>query len=222
MSRAKHIRRFHQTTVAPAPARTEVCEFCAKTFVSSTKLRSHVQKSHSNASSGGQPKVQCDMCAKWMSNKVALAIHMKRHESNPQKCPHCAKVSPNDKALDQHIRTVHVQQAKYKCHLCDKAFKVATVLKVSGCRFVRQTICLSWDNFLWANDFFFRAIDFSLNCFFFLCLIAYIFLDSFAISVGTRVHAYRRKGIQMCILSKDIHLAIEYVRTPEESSYGRV
>lgn len=138
MSRAKHIRRFHQTTVAPAPARTEVCEFCAKTFASSTKLRSHVQKSHSNASSGGQQKVQCDVCAKWMANKVALAVHMKRHESNPQKCPHCAKVSPNDKALDQHIRTVHVQQAKYKCHLCDKAFKVATVLKVSGCRFVRR------------------------------------------------------------------------------------
>lgn len=73
--------------------------------------------------------MQCEVCSAWLSNRYTLKEHMLRHNSEPQKCPQCDKISPNQHALLCHIREVHTERI-HKCHLCEKTFKAAVALKV--------------------------------------------------------------------------------------------
>ncbi|XP_055314289.1 transcription factor grauzone-like isoform X2 [Sitodiplosis mosellana] len=103
----------------------QICEVCAKTFKTKAELKAH-QETHTSRSS--KPKWQCNVCNGWYSNQYKLAKHKLTHDSEPQKCNQCDKISPNPNALKQHIRMVHCE-LKFKCHLCEKSFKSQATLK---------------------------------------------------------------------------------------------
>lgn len=73
-------------------------------------------------------RAQCQICGTWLSNRYTLKEHMIRHNSEPQKCNQCDKISPNQHALLCHIREVHCDRI-FNCHLCSKTFKAAVALK---------------------------------------------------------------------------------------------
>lgn len=123
--RESHIERIHKTSDR---IKTEICEYCAKTFVTRKEVLAHIRGSHME-NTIRRERVQCDVCGAWLSNRYTLKEHMVRHNSEPQKCPQCDKISPNSHALVCHIREVHTER-KFSCHLCEKTFKAAIALKV--------------------------------------------------------------------------------------------
>lgn len=107
----------------------EICEFCAKQFRTKVDVEKHIRKVHSP---DGKPRpiFKCEICDATLTNQYTLKTHMIKHSSDPKKCPHCYKLSPNEEALNQHIKKNHWQKPIHKCNLCDKSFKEITSLKV--------------------------------------------------------------------------------------------
>lgn len=94
-SRKSHTIRFHETDEA---AKTEICEYCAKTFTTRAEVLAHIKNVHMKYSVRSE-RVQCEICDAWLSNRYILKEHMSRHNSEPQKCSQCDKISPNQAAL---------------------------------------------------------------------------------------------------------------------------
>lgn len=68
-----------------------------------------------------------------MKNLVGLKKHIKTMHDNSDSeyfCDICGKQSPNKKALLSHKKYVHVDERKFECNCCSKAFKKAISLKV--------------------------------------------------------------------------------------------
>lgn len=68
-----------------------------------------------------------------MKNLVGLKKHIKTMHDNSDSeyiCDICRKQSPNKKALLSHMKYVHVDERKFECNSCSKAFKKAISLKV--------------------------------------------------------------------------------------------
>lgn len=120
-----HIKRIHQTD--GEMKKTAICEFCAKSFVSSYQLRVHVKNKHTQRPPREQH--QCYICQKWLGSAYTLKTHIQQHLSEPLECPHCHRMSPHDAALKKHIRVVHGTE-RFPCPMCGKAFKEASSLKV--------------------------------------------------------------------------------------------
>jgi transposase len=66
--------------------------------------------------------------------KHMVSAHIIVPESE-RTCSTCGKISPNKKAMLNHIRTVHVDRI-FDCSVCDKSFKRATNLKVRFFEFI--------------------------------------------------------------------------------------
>lgn len=90
-----HMIRIHGTDEV---AKTEICEYCARTFTTRKEVVAHVQNMHKESPVRSE-RVQCEICDKWLSNRYTLKDHMIRHNSEPQRCSQCDKVSPNQAAL---------------------------------------------------------------------------------------------------------------------------
>lgn len=90
-----HIFRIHEADKDP---KTEICEYCAKTFTTRKEVLSHIRSIHTD-NSIRREKMQCQICSAWLSNRYTLKEHMVRHNSGPQKCEQCDKISPNQHAL---------------------------------------------------------------------------------------------------------------------------
>ncbi|XP_031622031.1 zinc finger protein 888-like [Contarinia nasturtii] len=119
-----HVFRIHESN---KEAKTEICEYCAKTFTTRKEVLSHIRSMHME-NSIRRERAQCQICSAWLSNRYTLKDHMMRHNSEPQKCSQCDKISPNQHALLCHVREVHCERI-YRCHLCEKTFKAAVALK---------------------------------------------------------------------------------------------
>ena len=123
--------RIHETNKNP---KTEICEYCAKTFKSRKELLSHIRSMHME-NSIRREKVQCQICDAWLSNRYTLKEHMVRHNSGPQKCNQCDKISPNQHALCTffiHILIVSSQRfgivnrnASFQCAMFGKSIVIA-------------------------------------------------------------------------------------------------
>ncbi|XP_055314293.1 zinc finger protein 90-like [Sitodiplosis mosellana] len=106
----------------------QICEFCAKKFKTKAQLKQH-QSKHLDVAPKSKPKFQCDICKGWYASRGSLINHKTKHNSGPQKCNQCHKVSANTHALEQHIRYIHNSEANFKCHLCDKSLRSQASLK---------------------------------------------------------------------------------------------
>ncbi len=56
-------------------------------------------------------------------------MHQKSDDSKPINCSTCNKVVMGEKALRDHMNRIHVER-RYRCELCDAAFKRRILLKV--------------------------------------------------------------------------------------------
>lgn len=77
---------------------------------------------------------QCSYCGKWYSTHSTLQTHvlnMHIHNDREHRCEICGFVSSTREAKKKHIRFKHTAEKRHKCHMCEKAFKVPTLLRVS-------------------------------------------------------------------------------------------
>ncbi|XP_055314294.1 zinc finger protein 845-like [Sitodiplosis mosellana] len=105
----------------------QICEFCAKKFKRKAQLVHHLSV-HLDVAPKTKPKFQCNICNGWYASRGSLKTHKDKHNSGPQKCNQCDKISANTHALEQHIKNVHAE-SDFKCHLCDKSLKSQASLK---------------------------------------------------------------------------------------------
>lgn len=112
------------------------------------QLRAHLKQHSATGVEKPKQRFQCKICNGWLASKGSLVTHMIRHNSKPQKCDQCNKVSPNAAALRHHVRSVHCE-SNYKCHICGKSFKLSATLedhtathqdnKIYKCTFCEET-----------------------------------------------------------------------------------
>lgn len=118
-----HLKSSHEE------AKTEICEYCAKRYVTKYLLRIHTENVHSK-DPPKREKVQCNVCNAWFSFKNQLKSHMGTH-TDPVKCDICQKLFKNQNSLYQHKLRFHtVTKAIFKCHLCPKTFLMTSSLQV--------------------------------------------------------------------------------------------
>ncbi|XP_030372680.1 transcription factor grauzone [Scaptodrosophila lebanonensis] len=116
----EHLKYMHD------PETAIICDKCGKTVRSQANLKKHHELEHSD---GPRPKpdpVQCEICGTWLRHINGLKQHMKTIHEPPggeHRCPICNKTSTNSRALKRHIYHNHECERKFKCTMCEKAFK---------------------------------------------------------------------------------------------------
>ncbi|XP_031622017.1 transcription factor grauzone-like [Contarinia nasturtii] len=136
--------------------RQEICEFCAKRFKAKSDLKTHIRRMHTS-NDKPQQVFKCEICNTSLTNQYILKTHMLKHSSDPQKCPHCYKLSPNENALSQHIKKNHLAKPIHKCTICEKSFKDITSLKShtaihTGEKMFRCSYCP--EEFIWRSNMY--------------------------------------------------------------------
>ncbi|XP_037945421.1 zinc finger protein 729-like [Teleopsis dalmanni] len=114
------------------PESTFICDKCGKILRNKSKLKKHHQMKHSDEPVPMPEPKQCPICHAWLKNAPGLRKHiLGMHDTSgvEHRCPICSKVSSNAQALKRHIFFNHKCERKYKCNMCEKAFKRPTNLK---------------------------------------------------------------------------------------------
>ncbi|KAI8124146.1 Zinc finger protein 208 [Lucilia cuprina] len=116
-------RKIHERNVHNAD---RVCDQCGKTLHGVAALKQHMLE-HAGVK---KPKWPCDQCNAELTSHSSLKRHKTVHEtSKVYACDECGKIAPTQMSLQSHIRYSHKLERKFKCTICDKAFKVPHVLR---------------------------------------------------------------------------------------------
>ncbi|XP_075155558.1 uncharacterized protein LOC142228920 [Haematobia irritans] len=118
-------RKVHERTVHNVD---RVCEQCGKTIHGIYALKQHLLE-HQGIQ---KPKWPCDICNAQLYSHSSLKRHKQvaHHDgSTVYVCSECGKIAATETALRSHKKYVHQAERKHKCTICDKAFKVAVVLR---------------------------------------------------------------------------------------------
>ncbi|XP_017108466.2 transcription factor grauzone [Drosophila bipectinata] len=116
----EHMRYMHD------PESAIICDKCGKTLRSQTTLKKHHELEHSDVPRRKPDPVQCEICGTWLRHLSGLKQHMNTVHEPPggeHRCHICNKTSTNSRALKRHIYHNHLCERKFKCGMCDKAFK---------------------------------------------------------------------------------------------------
>nr|XP_014092312.1 transcription factor grauzone [Bactrocera oleae] len=114
-----HIKYNHD------PESTIICDKCGKQ-VRTQYLKKHHQLEHSEVPRPVPQPMQCQICGTWLRHMSGLKQHMKSIHEDPggeHRCQICNKVSTTSRALRRHIYLNHECERKFKCTMCEKAFK---------------------------------------------------------------------------------------------------
>ncbi|XP_067632912.1 transcription factor grauzone-like [Eurosta solidaginis] len=114
-----HIKYNHD------PESTIICDKCGKQ-VRTQYLKKHHQLEHSEQPRPVPQPMQCQICGTWLRHVSGLKQHMKSIHEDPggeHRCTICNKVSTTARALRRHIYLNHECERKFKCTMCEKAFK---------------------------------------------------------------------------------------------------
>ncbi|XP_016947710.1 transcription factor grauzone [Drosophila biarmipes] len=116
----EHLRYMHD------PESAIICDKCGKTVRSQTNLKKHHELEHSEQPRPKPDPVQCEICGTWLRHLSGLKQHMNTVHEPPggeHRCHICNKTSTNSRALKRHIYHNHLCERKFKCGMCEKAFK---------------------------------------------------------------------------------------------------
>ncbi|KAH8401230.1 hypothetical protein KR009_003920 [Drosophila setifemur] len=116
----EHMRYMHD------PETAIICDKCGKTLRSQTNLKKHHELEHSDEPRPKPVPVQCEICGTWLRHLSGLKQHMNTVHEPPggeHRCHICNKTSTNSRALKRHIYHNHLCERKFKCGMCEKAFK---------------------------------------------------------------------------------------------------
>lgn len=121
-----HIKYNHD------PESTIICDKCGKQ-VRTQYLKKHHQLEHSEVPRPVPQPMQCQICGTWLRHMSGLKQHMKSIHEDPggeHRCQICNKVSTTARALRRHVYLNHECERKFKCTMCEKAFKRPQDLRV--------------------------------------------------------------------------------------------
>lgn len=116
----QHLRYMHD------PESAIICDKCGKTLRTQANLKKHHELEHSDAPRPKPDPVQCEICGTWLRHMSGLKQHMSTVHEPPgteHRCPICDKKSTNARALKRHIYHNHQCERKFRCTMCEKAFK---------------------------------------------------------------------------------------------------
>ncbi|EDW01698.1 transcription factor grauzone [Drosophila grimshawi] len=116
----EHRRYMHD------PETAIICDKCGKTLRTQANLKKHHELEHSDEPRPKPDPVQCEICGTWLRHLSGLKQHMKTVHEPPcgeHRCPICDKTSTNSRALKRHIYHNHQCERKFRCTMCEKAFK---------------------------------------------------------------------------------------------------
>ncbi|KAL9915466.1 uncharacterized protein ACN427_002730 isoform 1-T1 [Glossina fuscipes fuscipes] len=122
----EHLKYSHD------PQSSVICDKCGKTLKSGYSLKKHNEIEHSDKPKPPPEPQQCEICGTWLRHLSGLKQHMKSlHEDTniEHRCHICNKTSSTARALRRHIYHNHECARKFKCTLCEKAFKRAQDLR---------------------------------------------------------------------------------------------
>ncbi|XP_023037850.1 transcription factor grauzone [Drosophila willistoni] len=108
------------------PESTIICDKCGKQMRTKIILKKHQELMHSDKPRPEPELKQCQICGAWLKGMTGLKQHMKSihvESAGEHRCHICSKVSPNARALRRHIYHNHECERKFKCTMCEKAFK---------------------------------------------------------------------------------------------------
>ncbi|KAG0715554.1 Zinc finger protein 568 [Chionoecetes opilio] len=98
------------------------CSVCQVSVGCETKLKTHVRNEHG--------RCVCEFCGK-SYKKNSLIHHIKIvHQEACVPCPHCPKKFTYRSKMLDHLDSIHSQEKKYKCALCDYTARTVNTLNL--------------------------------------------------------------------------------------------
>ncbi|CAG2055409.1 unnamed protein product [Timema podura] len=109
------------------------CSYCSMAFKWKKNLDTHTSihgLATDNPSKDDErirkatPRVQCEVCGKYLASKWNLSVHMKRHNGNftgSHMCHICGKTLCDSQAMSRHLK-VHMGIKPFECKICNKHF----------------------------------------------------------------------------------------------------
>ena len=101
------------------------CSVCSKSF----KLK-HFLKLHETIHTGSEP-FRCSFCGKAFIFRASFESHLRTHSrEKPFACHVCGARFGHEGNMVRHISSVHKNERKFKCDVCDKSFNLRSALKI--------------------------------------------------------------------------------------------
>lgn len=115
-----HMKREHPY------ARLFKCDFCEKSFPTTSKKKSH------HLTHTGEKSILCSLCGKlFASNGLRNRHHKHMHsEKLPHPCKHCDRSFISPSAVEVHFYQMHSDERPYQCETCGKSYSTKKYLRI--------------------------------------------------------------------------------------------
>lgn len=122
-----------------------ICSHCFKDFATNVKMKAHVKQVH-----GPKLRLKCWHCDERFGDILVKEKHMTEAHGivfPTPKCDSCDKVFIHRRALNSHIKRVHLMDRRHECLECDMKFFASAelrnhMLKHTGARHFQCEVCL--------------------------------------------------------------------------------